>query len=145
MKVKHAQRQNRVALCGWQESKNQKQKAPECLLVTQVAAEWHTEWDPIQPVDTMGALWCESGSWAGITDSAAHWLATGHWAPSTDWPRKEWREWDDLVRALVTSCSQHMEVKTDFWANTHTNKHVSWIHIHTFRERSLAYRPDVWL
>ena len=67
------------------ESTNQKQKqAPECLLVIQVAAEWHTEWDPIQPVNTMGALWCESASWAGITDSTAHWLATGHRAPSTD-------------------------------------------------------------
>lgn len=131
-----------MALCGWQERKNQKQKqAPESLLVIQVAAEWHAEWDPIQPANTMGALWCESGSWAGITDSTAHWLATGHWAPSTDWPRREWRERDDWLGALVTfrSLGTRVAVKTPthFSARTHTHTDThsldTFTHLHTFR------------
>lgn len=70
--------------------RTQKQKqAPECLLVIQVAAEWHAEWDPIQAVNTMGPLWCESGSWV-----LYHWqhcpLDTGRQLPTGLRGRERW-------------------------------------------------------
>lgn len=110
------------------ESKKQKDKqAPECLLVTQVAAEWHAERDPIRPANTMGALWCESGSWAGITDGAAQRLATGHWHPSTRSGRREmtgsdqWSPWG------------HEEVKSPSHTRANNETHVLLIciHLHT--------------
>lgn len=106
-----------------------------------MAAEWHAEWDPIQPANTMGALWCESGPWAGITDSTAHWLATGHWAPRTNWSRREWREQDDWVGALVTfrSLWTCVEVKTPtrFCANTQINASFMVRCTHTLGKRFL--------